>query len=267
MGELSTPEIRQPATVATWDAANELSESRHLEDGQVHLWRWRLDAGDPTRDAGWLTPDESARAARYRFDLPCRRFVAARAGLRRILGGYLSIDDPQALPFSAGPFGKPKLALSEQQWLRFNLAHTDDLALCAVCRDREVGVDVERVDGEAASASSMSYAIRHLCSPAERTFLKGDSAEAGVRFLTLWTCKEAVGKARGTGLRPPVSSIDSILAPALPTLPEAWLQHDAGQLWWVARLEPFPATLGALAVEVPAGHVHTETSLTWFDLD
>jgi 4'-phosphopantetheinyl transferase len=256
----------QRVTVAIWDAASELSRSRYLGDGQLHLWRWRLDADDPGRDAGWLTADESARAARYRFDLPRRRFVAARAGLRRILGSYLGVNDPQAFPFCDGPYGKPGLVLPEQQWLRFNLAHTHELALCAVCRDREIGVDVERVAGGRASVPSMSYAVRHLYSPAEREFLDGDASKAGARFLTLWTCKEAIGKARGTGLRPPIPSVDPVLTPGLPALPDAWLQRDATRLWWVARLEPFPATVGALAVEIPSEHAAIETPLTWFDL-
>ena len=254
-----------------------------LADGALHLWRWRLDAPGSDRDApgsdraeAWLTSEELARAARHRFELPRRRFVAARAGLRRILSSYLGIDDPRKLPFVLGPHGKPALARPEQQWLRFNLAHTADFALCAISREREVGIDVEGIDGARTSASAMNYAVTHFCSPAERRFLAGALADPGLEdegladeggpFLALWTCKEAVGKARGTGLVPPVPVFDAALASDLPTLPAAWQQREEGQVWWVVRIVPFPGTVGALAVEIPDGHAESRSLLTWFDL-
>jgi phosphopantetheinyl transferase len=54
-------------------------------------------------------------------------------------------ERPDRLTFTAGPHGKPSLTdrAGPVESVRFNLAHSDDSALIAVARDREVGVDVE----------------------------------------------------------------------------------------------------------------------------
>jgi 4'-phosphopantetheinyl transferase len=257
-----------PATGAIWDVANDPSKlPGNLRDGDVHLWRWRLEQAVTSRDEVWLTPDEQVRAARYRFDLPRQNFVAARVGLRRILSSYLGIDAPCAFPFSLGPHGKPALALPEQQWLRFNIAHTGDFALCILCREREVGIDVEHIAGSQTSVDAMAYAVRRLCSPAERRFLDQDLLDAEHRFLTLWTCKEAVGKAEGRGLKPPIPAMDAVLTTGPTAFPDAWVQREAGGTWRVVRIEPFPGTVGALAVEGREERAEaTMPQLTWFDL-
>ena len=181
------------------------------------------------------------------------------------------------VPF-LGPHGKPALALSAHQWLRFNLAHTGDFALCAVCREREVGVDVELTTGSRVAATSMAYSVRQLYSSAERRFLeqglsqRGDALWWG-NFLALWTCKEALGKARGTGLIPPIPSLDDLLGDGedLPVsessaLPDAWRQRETASTWWAMRIEPFIHTVGALAVETLEGDAETEIQVAWFDL-
>jgi 4'-phosphopantetheinyl transferase len=257
-----------PATGAIWDVANDPSKlPGNLRDGDVHLWRWRLEQAVTSRDEVWLTPDEQVRAARYRFDRPRQSFLAARVGLRRILSSYLGIDAPCAFPFSLGPHGKPTLALPEQQWLRFNIAHTGDFALCILCREREVGIDVERIEGSRSLVGAMSYAVQHFCSPVERWFLDHHPVDAAHHFLALWTCKEALGKGLGRGLKPPIPAMDAVLGADSMALPEAWLHREADRTWWVTRIEPFIATVGALAVEMPRDKVESSgPRLTWFDL-
>src|SRR3546814_4095124 len=78
---------------------------------QVDLWTFSLDAeaAPAGRDAALLSADEAARAARFRRELDRRRFIAGRAGLRRILAAYGQAD-PAGLAFSYGPSGKPELA-------------------------------------------------------------------------------------------------------------------------------------------------------------
>lgn len=239
---------------------------RSLPPRALHLWRWRLTATDAAYDQLWLTADERARAARYRFDPPRHRFVSARVGLRRILSVYLEVDDPCAFPFASGPHGKPALALPAQQWLRFNLAHTGDVAVCAICRGREVGIDVEAGDGSSTSPSAMSHAVRRFFSPAERAFLDRNPSPIGHAFLTLWTCKEAVGKASGAGLKPPIPTMDALLAGNLPGLPDTWLQYEEDRTWRVTRVLASTGLIGAVAVEVADGDDAGETMLTWFEL-
>jgi 4'-phosphopantetheinyl transferase len=120
-----------------------------------------------------------------------RRFVAAHAALRLILGAYLDLA-PDALAFALGEHGKPSLRQPldpDGARLEFNLAHSGDLALVAVARDHPVGVDVERWSevehlelAERFFSRTERDALRALASVAEQL-------DAG--FFAAWTRKEA----------------------------------------------------------------------------
>jgi 4'-phosphopantetheinyl transferase len=161
-----------------------------LLPGEIHVWRLGLD-GAPD-DEALLSEAERARAARFRFADHRDRYVAAHAGLRRVLAAYLDVP-PASLAFAAGDGGKPALPGT----LRFNLSHSDACALVAVAREREVGVDVERLR---AVPEALSIARRYF-SDSEAASLLGCEGEARDRaFFTLWTRKEALLKLRGLGL-------------------------------------------------------------------
>ena len=67
----------------------------------------------------------------------------ARAVLGMILGRYLQFE-PHRVQLIYGPHGKPNLAERRgDEELRFNLSHSPKLALYALTRGREVGVDRE----------------------------------------------------------------------------------------------------------------------------
>ena len=52
--------------------------------------------------------------------------------------------DPREISFRYGPSGKPELAGRGDESLQFNLSHSGGLALYAISRARELGVDLER---------------------------------------------------------------------------------------------------------------------------
>jgi len=117
--------------------------------------------------------------------------VATRVALRRILGGLLGLA-PEAVSLVLAPGGKPVLADGA---LEFNHAHTDGLALVAAApAGRPVGIDVEK---RGRHADFRAVAARFF-TPGERIFLEAEETEE--RFLALWSRKEAVLKAAGTGL-------------------------------------------------------------------
>jgi 4'-phosphopantetheinyl transferase len=130
-----------------------------------------------------LSADEVARAERFRLERDRRRFVVARATLRRLLGERLS-RDPQGLRFVYGPHGKPALEAAE---LRFNLSHSGELALYAFSAGRDVGIDVEAV-----------RAVPEAERIAREWFPEADYRRFG--FLGCWTRKEALAKALGRGI-------------------------------------------------------------------
>lgn len=111
----------------------------------VHVWRVELSRLGPRLPRLWdcLAADERVRAERFHRVRDRDRFVAGRGALRVLLASYCDTR-PELLRFGYGPQGKPGLADAESP-LRFNVAHSGDLAIIAVAHGREVGVDIERV--------------------------------------------------------------------------------------------------------------------------
>src|SRR5579863_8152580 len=93
--------------------------SLELDGREVHLWAVRLEAQESLVDrvSEWLSPDEIARVARFRFDKHRRAYVLGRAVLRALAASYLHAA-PSDVILSYGPKGKPALADTAHQ-LRF----------------------------------------------------------------------------------------------------------------------------------------------------
>lgn len=224
-----------------------LPERIRLDEDEVHLWYASLDLGasKAQRLTEILSEDERKRGERFYFQRDRERFVAARGQLRSLLAGYLGLK-PGELRFRYGPYGKPNLVFSRSGMLRFNLSHSDELVLYAVARDREIGVDLERVRAD------VPYEVaERFFSPRERAALRELPSDLRrTAFYTLWTSKEAYLKARGVGLSLPLNGID--ISPALKsptTLLE--IQDDLNDTtrWMLRGLAPAPGYRAALVVE------------------
>ncbi len=220
----------------------------------VHVWRVFLD-----RTPGWLEwhdellcDDERDRACRFYFERDRRRFTVARGALRMILSGY-SAQHPESIRFEYGPQGKPHLASSHSE-MRFNLAHSEELALIAVARERELGIDVERIR----SFSLGAQRPEDFFSPREVSTLRALSGTlAEEAFFRCWTRKEAYIKARGGGLSIPLDSFDVSLEAGEPAALLA-VRGDATEAsrWSMQALHPAAGYAGALVAEGKDWRVH-----------
>src|SRR3990172_7261193 len=105
-----------------------------LDRGNVHVWFAVLDLPDAPLQK-WIeciSDEERGKAARFRFARDRKRFIAARAVLRSILGMCLD-ENPRRVSFRYGPHGKPELAEAyETSRVRFNVSHSHGCALYAV---------------------------------------------------------------------------------------------------------------------------------------
>src|SRR5262245_8409839 len=165
----------------------------------VHVWSAELDLPPRLvmRHALLLSPDEQARAARFRFREHRRRFVVAHGVLRCILAAYLA-DDPLQLRFRSDPRSKPGLIEpAGSNWLSFNLSHSAGVALIAVAHQREVGVDVERMRH---IDQADGIAEHHFCVSERDTLRITPEERKSDLFFAYWTRKEALLKATGEGI-------------------------------------------------------------------
>jgi 4'-phosphopantetheinyl transferase len=215
-----------------------------LFDKEIHVWRARLDL-DPdslSRMRSTLAEDEQARADRFHFDRDRNHFIACRGILRELLGSYLTCN-PALLQFSYGTFGKPALHLQDSsQPIRFNVAHSNGLALLAFARSCEIGVDLESIRADFASDEIArryfsKQELAELCALPETMQTQG--------FFECWTRKEAYIKARGLGLQIPLQSFSVSLTPGKP---ETLQSEDAGG-WILRSIEVGPHFAGAIVGE------------------
>jgi 4'-phosphopantetheinyl transferase len=178
-----------------------------LGESEVHLWRVDLNqaAANELRWQPLLSVDERERANRFHFEKDRQRFSTTRALLRMLLAAYLQ-STPESLRFHYADKGKPSLDGPHlESKLMFNVSHSGDVALFAITRGREIGVDVEQVRRN----SDLDAIAPRFFSAHEQAQLNALAPEQQVEaFFRCWTRKEAYIKARGEGLSLPLSQFD-----------------------------------------------------------
>jgi 4'-phosphopantetheinyl transferase len=181
-----------------------------LAGDEIGVWLVELDSGlasqaeidgaEPGLELELLDADERVRAARFVRARDRRRFARCRSALREILGGLLGVH-PEGLRFRTVARGKPELdfisAADGRPALRFNLSHSADLAVIAVCHGRELGIDLEQLR----SIGEAQRIVESFFSKAEQAeFATISDADRPLAFVRGWTRKEAILKGLGVGI-------------------------------------------------------------------
>jgi 4'-phosphopantetheinyl transferase len=176
----------------------------------------------------WLAADEHARYDRFSRDEDRRMFLLGRVMARALVAEALGVP-PAGWQWRDGARGRPEIA-SPPTAVRFNLAHSAGLVVCALAVGREVGVDVE----DLARRPVERAVVRRYCAPEEIRDIEAQLDRWHDRFLRYWTLKEAYLKARGLGISVTLedlsfSSVDGqpriALTRSLKGADERWLFH------------------------------------------
>ena len=223
------------------------AELIHLNE--VHVWRVYLDISTLQSESlrGILSADELERAGRLYFERDQRRFIATRAILRKILSRYLGVQ-PHDLGFEYTANGKPVLSTNPGcHAISFNLSHSGSFALYAITRDRNIGIDVERVRG----GIDVEQIARRYFSPGEISSLeKVHKNKRYALFFQYWTRKEAFTKATGQGISFPMEHCDVSLIRGRTLSPITVLGDNRESSYWYGQdLFPGHGYAAAIAVE------------------
>ena len=172
-----------------------------IPSSEIHLWHASLDVGDDvvTELRTLLDPEEQARADRFRVPHAARRFIAARAALRTLLGRATNTN-PADIEFEYGERGKPSVAGAPH----FNASDSGETIVLgmAAC---DIGVDVEGLR----PVPNHDRFARRICSQFELDQLAEiPDGEKDAALLRLWTFKEAALKAVGLGLPGGVQNVE-----------------------------------------------------------
>ena len=128
-----------------------------------------------------------------------------------------------------GSHGKPYLA--EYPEIHFNISHCSGLVLCAVS-ESDIGIDAELIrpyNGKAA---------KRIFSSAEIDFAEKSSCP-DESFFRIWTLKECLGKALGTGLSSSLSECEFSIGgenPICSTFPEKIFTQKILHKKWVVSV-------------------------------
>ena len=193
----------------------------------LQLYQAKLDIANMERDRLWqiLSDDERSRADRYKREHLRRNFIAARGNLREILARNLNCE-PQELNFGYSDRGKPFLKKPQNpDQLYFNLAHSQDLAIYALCGDREVGIDLEYINLQ---CDVERIAKRYFLPSEQKVISSFCDRQKYLAFYQIWTLKEAYGKATGQGIANILGTVD--VASLLTTDTNLQVQHWALKL-------------------------------------
>ncbi len=157
---------------------------------------------------------------------------------------YLNLA-PSAIKFSYSYRGKPYLSLPEK--LEFNLSHSGNLVLYAICKNSSIGIDVEYLR----PLQNLEKIARRFFSLSESNYLQQLSPkDRQVAFFQLWTAKEAYLKATGEGLSDALNTtIFQINHHRVVKF--AYNQGQKSQLedWFFHNFQPQPAYNATVAVQ------------------
>jgi 4'-phosphopantetheinyl transferase len=168
-----------------------------LRDDELHVWRIDLGIVGSSQNDNALSADEQERAGTYRRPEDAGRYVAARTGLRRVLGLYLDVR-PEDVRFVYNEYGKPELDRKfHGDAFHFNLSRSGNITIIAVSDNSSVGVDVEFIDPD---FPFLSVAEKYFPLPTVKRLRQLPSDLARSMFFEVWTTIEAYGKGKGAGL-------------------------------------------------------------------
>jgi 4'-phosphopantetheinyl transferase len=193
--------------------------SLKLEENTVHIWLSYLNLHEARLKHLYplLSTEEKERSERFKFYKHRKRFIASHGFMRSVLENY--IETPAAeIAFSANDKGKPEFDKKTHKTnVRFNLSHSNNIALLAIGLNHEIGVDIEFLDRK----NDWKGIIKRFYTATEQKgILKLSEDQQQKAFFQMWTRKEAYMKVLGLGLHLPPNKFVITVPPAKPALVE-----------------------------------------------
>ena len=165
--------------------------SQHLGENDIHIWMVKPEQiTASTKLSAIVSPLEQQKISRYRSDKAKHTALITRSFIRLLLSKYENIA-PQAWKFEISELGKPEVSNASTP-LRFNLSHNNEIIICAICLNKDIGCDIENLSRKI----SVDAIAKRFFSPSEHVLISKDNE----RFFEYWTLKEAFVKATGLGI-------------------------------------------------------------------
>jgi len=182
--------------MTSWHSAD--NETR-LADDEIHIWLNYLNVHQARLKHLYplLSDAEKERSERFKFYKHRKLFIASHGFLHGVLSRYIETPE-NGIEFFHQVHGKPAI-IDEQNKnnIQFNLSHSGNLAILAVCKKHQLGIDIEFAERK----TQWEGIIRRFFTQNEQKKLLALPEKIKKEtFFKIWTRKEAHMKVTGQGL-------------------------------------------------------------------
>jgi len=172
---------------------------KELKDNEIHVWLNYLNVHQARLKHlyPYLTDEEKERSERFKFYKHRKLFIASHGFLHTTLSNYIDAP-PGEIQFSHNKHGKPSIIepLNPQQ-ISFNLSHSGHIAILAICKQHNVGIDIEFKERK---TDWQGISRRFFTEKEQNALFNLPEDLRKDAFYQMWTRKEAHMKVTGQGL-------------------------------------------------------------------
>lgn len=188
------------------------------EDSQqrYHFAIGRFDADFSVSPETFLTLEEQAYLQSLTSSKRISEFMQTRYFLKKTLSQKINRPLFQ-IKFGVKGEGKPILEEDSSGW-DFNLSHSHDMFAIAWSQQGEIGIDIERIR-ETANLVNLARRFFSLAE-AQLVIEENDNLKQSQLFTRIWSAKEALVKAVGSGVFKSSGGIELNAQGAIQKLPE-----------------------------------------------
>lgn len=196
--------------MSTWQAQD---AEKHLADNEIHIWLNFLNLHQAKLKHLYplLSAAEKLRSEKFSHFRARKNYIASHGFLHTVLSDYIDIPASE-IEFLQEDKGKPFIDDSlNPRNIQFNLSHSGNLAILAVCRQHAVGIDLEC---EERNSDWAAIARRFFTEREKQAFFALPEERQKPAFYKIWTRKEAHMKVTGKGLSLPPTQFEVSVPPA-----------------------------------------------------
>ena len=200
--------IEQLGQQVEWQIADSLSPPS-LSESEIHLWCIKLQLNSDDTETALSLLSDIQRDKYHRRAKPQRQaaYLAGRFHLLNLLAAYTSIP-PEEVLLSYSHLNKPYLNPNPTN-IEFNLSDTiveqQSMGIFAFCRSAAIGVDIEALTR---TCNAAAIAEKRFSNEEQKFVTDSLGNISRQRVLSIWTRKEAFGKATGKGINFNMSEVD-----------------------------------------------------------
>jgi 4'-phosphopantetheinyl transferase len=197
--EIIMPVVSNKNNISRISGSEEISHN-HTGVVEVYFAKTRDILPEYSRLMSFINIRDKLKAEKLSIEEDRYTSLICHSLLRLILSRKLNTDHASLEILNEGR-NKPRLKGNS---IFFNISHTRDSFVFAISERSEIGIDLEKVDR---NIDFMSIAKKFFSND-EYAFILKKPEDSRNRFFLLWTRKEAVLKAMGTGIISSLSHVE-----------------------------------------------------------